>query len=120
MNLSLAYDGEFGFRAVLSLNVDAKNAGMYANLYYYNERTGALEFMSAGRIAADGTAELVFTHASEYTIVIDKEVAVRSPKTGEPYTPAAGILLLLLGTLLLSQGCVLCHGKYKRKVQSGR
>ena len=120
MNLSLAYDGEFGFRAVLSLNVDAKNAGMYANLYYYNERTGALEFMSAGRIAADGTAELVFTHASEYTIVIDKEVAVRSPKTGEPYTPAAGILLLLLGTLLLPQGCVLCHGKYKRKVQSGR
>ena len=120
MNLSLAYDGEFGFRAVLSLNVDAKNAGMYANLYYYNERTGALEFMSAGRIAADGTAELVFTHASEYTIVIDKEVAVRSPKTGEPYTPAAGILLLLLGTLLLSQGCVLCHGKYKRKVQSRR
>ena len=61
MNLSLAYDGEFGFKAVLSLNVDAKNAGMYANLYYYNERTGALEFMSAGRIAADGTAELAFT-----------------------------------------------------------
>ena len=120
MNLSLAYDGEFGFRAVLSLNVDAKNAGMYANLYYYNEQTGVLEFMSAGRIAADGTAELAFTHASEYTIVIDKEVAVKSPKTGEPYTPAAGILLLLLGTLLLSQGCVLCHGKYKRKVQSGR
>ena len=115
MNLSLAYDGEFGFKAVLSLNVDAKNAGMYANLYYYNERTGALEFMSAGRIAADGTAELAFTHASDYTIVIDKEAAVKSPKTGEPYTPAAGILLLLLGTLLLAQGCVLCHGKNARR-----
>ncbi len=83
MNLSLAYDGEFGFKAVLSLNMDAKNAGLYANLYYYNEQTGVLEFMGAGEIAADGTVQLAFTHASEYTIVIDKDVAVKSPKTGD-------------------------------------
>ena len=73
MNISLSYDGEFGFKAVMTLNVDAKNAGLFANLFYFNEQTGELEFICADEIAADGIAELTFTHASEYTIVIDKE-----------------------------------------------
>ena len=71
--ISLSYDGEFGFTAVLSINMDAKNAGLYANLFYYNEKTGELEFICADEIAADGTAELTFTHASDYAIVIDTE-----------------------------------------------
>lgn len=71
--ISLAYEGEFGFTAVLSINMDAKNAGFYANLFYYNEKTGDLEFICYDEIAADGTAELVFTHASDYAIVIDTE-----------------------------------------------
>lgn len=74
MNLSLAYDGEFGFTATLTVNLESKNAGLYANLFYYNEQTGELEFVSAGQIDADGNAELEFTHASDYTIVIDVAV----------------------------------------------
>ena len=73
MNLSLAYEGEFGFEAVLSLNVGAANAGLYANLFYYNEVTKELEFLCAGEIGLDGGAELTFAHASEYTIVIDEQ-----------------------------------------------
>lgn len=73
MNLSLAYEGEFGFEAVLSLNVGTANAGLYANLFYYNEATKELEFLCAGEIGQDGGAELTFTHASEYTIVIDEQ-----------------------------------------------
>ena len=76
MNLSLAYEGEFGFEAVLSLNVGAANAGLYANLFYYNETTKELEFLCAGEIGQDGGAELTFTHASEYTIVIDEQPMV--------------------------------------------
>ncbi len=72
MNISLAYDGEFGFTAVLALNMETKNAGLFANLFYYNEQTGKLEFVCADKIASDGTAELTFTHASEYTIVVDE------------------------------------------------
>ena len=71
--ISLAYDGEFGFTAVLSINMEASNAGLYANLFYFNEKTGELEFICADEIAADGTAELTFTHASDYAIVIDKD-----------------------------------------------
>lgn len=72
MELSLAYEGEFGFVAVLSVNVESQNAGKYANLFYYNEEQSSMEFICADQIAEDGMAELIFTHASEYAIVIDE------------------------------------------------
>ena len=71
--ISLSYDGEFGFTAVLSINMEAENAGLFANLFYYNENTGEMEFICYDEIAEDGTANLTFTHASDYAIVIDKE-----------------------------------------------
>ena len=74
LNLTLAYDGEFGFTATLTVNMESKNAGLYANLFYYNEQTGELEFISAGQIDPDGNVELVFTHASDYTIVVDTRI----------------------------------------------
>ena len=74
VNLTLAYDGEFGFTATLTVNMESKNAGLYANLFYYNEQTGELEFISAGQIDPDGNVELVFTHASDYTIVVDAKI----------------------------------------------
>ena len=74
INLTLAYDGELGFKATLTVNMESKNAGLYANLLYYNEQTGELEFICAGQIDSDGNVELVFTHASDYTIVVDTRV----------------------------------------------
>ena len=74
LNLTLAYDGEFGFTATLTVNMESKNAGLYANLFYYNEQTGELEFISAGQIDPEGNVELVFTHASDYTIVVDARI----------------------------------------------
>ena len=73
--ISLAHDGEFGFTAVLTLNLDAENAGLFANLYYYNVTKNALEFICADEIARDGSVDLTFTHASDYTIVIDEKAA---------------------------------------------
>lgn len=73
MNLTLAYEGEFGFTATLTINMDAANAGLYANLFYYHPEKDKLEFICAGRIAEDGNTELTFTHASDYTIVIDTQ-----------------------------------------------
>lgn len=71
IQLSLAHSGEFGFTAVLSINMEEKNAGLYANLFYYNETEKEMEFICADEIAEDGTAELAFTHASSYAIIID-------------------------------------------------
>ena len=36
-NLTLEHDGDFGFTALLSINVGTENEGMYANLYYYDQ-----------------------------------------------------------------------------------
>ena len=59
---------------MLTINMESKNAGLYANLFCYNEQTGELEFVSAGQIDADGNVELEFTYASDYTIVVDASV----------------------------------------------
>ena len=49
----------------------AENKGLIANLFYYNHSTGALEFISVGEIDESGYTELIFTHALDYTIVLD-------------------------------------------------
>lgn len=74
VNLTLAYDGEFGFTATLTVNMEEENAGYYANLFYYNQESDTLEFMCAGEIEADGNVALTFTHASDYTIVISDTI----------------------------------------------
>ncbi len=69
-NLTLSHDGDFGFTAILSLPFDADNAGMYANLYHYNESAGKLEFMESGEVRNNGRAEFKLTHASDYTVIL--------------------------------------------------
>lgn len=71
MNLTLAYDGAFDFEAVMRLNIGEANKGLVANLFYYNVSTDALEFICADEIDETGLAELTFTHASDYTIILD-------------------------------------------------
>lgn len=85
INLTLAYDGEFGFKAVLTVNMEAKNAGLYANLFYYNGQSGELEFVCSGEIDAEGNVDLTFTHASDYTIVIDVQSMAKVEE--EPTVP---------------------------------
>lgn len=74
MNLTLAYDGEFGFTAFLTINMDKKNAGLCANLFYFNEQAGKLEFICTDEIDAGGNTRLAFTHASDYIVVVDDKV----------------------------------------------
>lgn len=73
IQISLKHDGEFGFTMTLSAPLGKTNAGYWANLYYYNEDSRALEFQSADKIASDGTAEFAFSRASDYAIVIDTD-----------------------------------------------
>ena len=56
----------------LSVDLGKKHDGLYANLYFYNPKSSALEFRSAGMISG-GKASWAFDHASDYAIVIDKE-----------------------------------------------
>ncbi len=85
IEVNLDYSGEFGFTAVLTTNLESSNAGYYANLFYYNPQAKALEYICSDVIAADGTAKLAFTHASDYIIVID-DVDLGKVKEEEPTT----------------------------------
>lgn len=69
--IHLDYDGEFGFEAVMTIDLQKENAGYYANLFYYDPQTNELDFVGWDIISEDGTADLLFTHASDYTIIID-------------------------------------------------
>ena len=67
--ISLAYSGDFGFKASLTYNIGSEYAGKYGNLYYYDS-TGRMIFQNAGAIDVDGNISLNFSHASEYAVVI--------------------------------------------------
>ena len=140
VNLTLAHDGEFGFAAVLTINMDKKNAGLYANLFYFNKQTGKLEFICSDEIDAAGNAGLVFTHASDYTVIVDEKPMdsadagvedsnseaetdngknsdaeiIESPHTGNVWLPN---WLIVLGAvmIILGAGAVLMIKKEKRR-----
>lgn len=116
INLTLAYDGEFGFKATLTVNMDKKNAGLLANLFYYNESTGGLEFICAGEIDSEGEVGLTFTHASDYTIIVDRQ-SMEPGAIEDPVNPVAAeevsaagsfhpawVLLIVLAVIVLGAG----------------
>ena len=72
IQLQLNHNGPFGMSLKLSVDLGKKHDGLYANLYFYNPKSSALEFQSASMISG-GKASWVFDHASDYAIVIDKE-----------------------------------------------
>lgn len=72
IQLQLNHNGPFGMSLKLSVDLGKKHDGLYANLYFYNPKSGELEFQSAGLISG-GKASWAFDHASDYAIVIDKE-----------------------------------------------
>lgn len=77
--LSLTHNGDFGFRADLTVNLGSENSGGTGNLYYYDS-SGKLIFMNSGKIGEDGSTTLSFSHASDYVIVIEKAGAPDDPK----------------------------------------
>lgn len=72
IQLSLSNNGDFGFAATLTVNLGSKYNGNYANLFYYNKNSSAMDFIDSD-IIKNGKANLIFTHASDYAIVIDNQ-----------------------------------------------
>jgi hypothetical protein len=73
IQIELAHNGAFGFGATLIIAFEEGDAGKFANLFYYNEETGKLEYMESAQVEEDGKATLTFVHASAYTIVLSNE-----------------------------------------------
>lgn len=108
IQLSLNYDGVFGFEGILRLSVGKDYSGKIANLYYYNEATGKFEYYQAAQVKEDGTVDFKFSHASDYVIVLnDTDMSqttgsvIASPKTSDNTPIAAAVILLLFGCALM-------------------
>lgn len=108
IQLSLNYDGVFGFEGILRLSVGKDHSGKIANLYYYNETTGKFEYYQAVQVKEDGTVDFKFSHASDYVIVLnDTDMSqttgsvIASPKTSDNTPVAAAVILLLFGCALM-------------------
>lgn len=108
IQLSLNYDGAFGFDGVLRIAVGDTYSGKVANLYYYNETTGKFEYYQAVQVKEDGTVDFAFSHASDYVIVFsDTDMSqttgsvIASPKTSDNTPVAAAVILLLFGCALM-------------------
>ena len=57
--ISLTHNGDFGFKASLTINVGSEHEGEFGNLYYHDSN-GKLVFMNAGQIDGDGNVSLNF------------------------------------------------------------
>ena len=83
LQLSLSYEGRFGFTAVLSVELGTESADCYASLFYYNAQSGEPEFISESKITEDCVANLEFTHASDYIVVVNEKSRFDEDDTGE-------------------------------------
>lgn len=70
IELSLAHNGTFDFKPVLTINTAKDNAGRIANLFYYNPDTEELEFIDAAEVSETGDISFIFSHASDYAVII--------------------------------------------------
>ena len=90
MQISLTHEGSFGFQATLTINAGREYAGKYGNLYWYdsNER---MVFVDAGVIQPNGEISLVFSHASDYVLVMsDQADGEVQPGAGKPSADGNG------------------------------
>lgn len=96
IELSLNHDGLFNLDAYLILKLGEENSGKNAKLYYYNTESGKLELQSSTEIGANGETKLMFTHASDYVIVIDEDAVIDDTVKTADQSPYAGFFALLL------------------------
>ncbi len=110
--MSIAYEGEFGFGAVLTVDTGTDHAGRYANLNYYNKETGKLVLVDSALVGGDGAASFDMTHASDYIITFsDKQQMARTATNMMLYVIIAIIIAGGLGVL----GYVLYRVKYENE-----
>lgn len=102
VQVSLSHSGSFGFDAVMTVYLGTRYNGKYANLMYYDSKSGAAEYIDCSLII-DGKADLDFTHASEYAIVIsdkpmgeyeDVSAASEASESGVSASPAVYVSVL--------------------------
>ena len=115
LQLSLTHDGEFGFDATLKINAGKEHAGKFINMYWV-KADGSSELIEAAKVDDKGDVELVFKHASDYLLVVDKvdrtakttenekaESDITAPNTRDslPVLPMAGLVFISMAAIVV-------------------
>lgn len=74
VQVALAHDGPFGFSLTLVAPLGKDAAGLFANLYRYDEDAATLRFEAAGIVDEDGCARVQLDHASSWLIALDSRL----------------------------------------------
>lgn len=110
--LDLSYEGDFGFKADLTLNLGAENQGRDVCLYYYDS-AGRLVFEQRKPIDGGGNVSLSFSHASSYILVLEERgEGAKSPTTGDVSADrllSATLACALCAALLVAVVAFLCR-----------
>ena len=71
--ISMASRDNFGIIVNMHLALGVENADKYANLYYYNERTGKLDYLGSFQINASGQAMFGITGGADFILTISNQ-----------------------------------------------
>lgn len=69
----ILHNGNFGFKAKLTLKVDSARPGEYATLFYYDAYKGSMEYIDSSLVNDKNEATFTMTHASSYAVVTSPE-----------------------------------------------
>ena len=102
VNLHLAHSGDFGFKATLKVKVTDGVTGA-SKLYYYNPLSGSYEYIADSDINGDGFVSYAFSHASDYTLVLDKAAVIdKSAATGDGTGMSFYLMIMILMSLTMA------------------
>lgn len=77
--ISMADRGSFGMNVNMHFSLGKENAEKYANLYYYNETSGRLEYLGSYHINSDGQAMFGITGGADFLLTVtDKKPAEKA------------------------------------------
>ena len=71
--ISMASRDNFGITVNMHVALGVENADKYANLYYYNERTGKLDYLGSFQINASGQAMFGITGGADFILTISNQ-----------------------------------------------
>ncbi len=71
VELNLAHDGEFGFKANISYDIGSEFSERVATVYHYNEAENRMDKVQDTVIDESGVVTLSLDHASSYAVVME-------------------------------------------------
>ena len=74
LQFEVKHNGNFGFKAGLTLPIGAENAGKMATLFWHDVANGTMIPQGKNVVNANGNVTFAFTHASDYIVILSEDI----------------------------------------------